>query len=388
MVYLNNAATSWPKPSCVNEAVQACLMDTPASQFRGGSAILKKDVEVLCREAMGELLGIAESERIFFTSGATESLNTVLCGLDYGKAGNSILVTQTEHNSVLRPLMNQSALKEHPVKIISCTAIGAVTEELLEQALEEERQDGRQAAVLVVNHCSNVTGYVQDMDMISRFAKKNNLCLIVDVSQSAGCIPVYADQWKADAVIFTGHKSLMGMQGSGGFYIREGISLKPLKYGGTGRNSKQLTYEDEDYEYEVGTQNLPGITALLAGVNFVRETGVDMIHKKEMALMEKLYEALEKIPGIQVYGNSKECRGPVMSLNFKGLTASDAAYILESGYGITVRAGLHCSPLIHEAMGTQKNGTIRISISYFTKEKDIQEFFTAAEQIAGSVAGR
>ena len=133
MVYLNNAATSWPKPSCVNEAVQACLMDTPASQFRGGSAILKKDVEVLCREAMGELLGIAESERIFFTSGATESLNTVLCGLDYGKAGNSILVTQTEHNSVLRPLMNQSALKEHPVKIISCTAIGAVTEELLEQ---------------------------------------------------------------------------------------------------------------------------------------------------------------------------------------------------------------------------------------------------------------
>lgn len=142
------------------------------------------------------------------------------------------------------------------------------------------------------------------------------------------------------------------------------------------------------YEYEVGTQNLPGITALLAGVNFVRETGVDMIHKKEMALMEKLYEALEKIPGIQVYGNSKECRGPVMSLNFKGLTASDAAYILESGYGITVRAGLHCSPLIHEAMGTQKNGTIRISISYFTKEKDIQEFLTAAEQIAGSVAGR
>ena len=196
MIYLNNGATSWPKPSCVYEAVQACLTGTPASQFRGGSSIMKKDVEVLCREKLGQLLGIRETERIFFTSGATESLNTVLCGLDYGKAGNSILVTQTEHNSVLRPLMNQSALKEHPVKIISCTAIGAVTEELLEQALEEERQDGRQAAALVVNHCSNVTGYVQDMDMISRFAKKNNLCLIVDVSQSAGCIPVYADQYK------------------------------------------------------------------------------------------------------------------------------------------------------------------------------------------------
>ena len=387
MVYLNNAATSWPKPSCVNEAVPACLMDTPASQFRGGSAILKKDVEMLCREALGELLGIAEIERIFFTSGATESLNTVLCGLDYGKAGNSILVTQTEHNSVLRPLINQPALKDHPTKIISCTASGAVTEEALEQALEEERKNGRQAAALVVNHCSNVTGYIQDMNMVSRVAKKNNLCLIVDVSQSAGCIPADADQWKADAVIFTGHKSLMGMQGIGGFYIREGISLKPLKYGGTGRNSKQLTYEEEDYEYEVGTQNLPGITALLAGVNFVRETGVDIIHQKEMSLMEILYKGLSRIPGVQVYGNFRECKGPVMSLNFKGLTSSDAAYILESGYGITVRAGLHCSPLIHKAMGTEKNGTVRISISYFTEEKDIREFLTAAEQIAGSVAG-
>lgn len=387
MVYLNNAATSWPKPSCVNEAVQACLMDTPASQFRGGSAILKKDVEMLCREALGELLGIAEIERIFFTSGATESLNTVLCGLDYGKAGNSILVTQTEHNSVLRPLINQPALKDHPTKIISCTASGAVTEEALEQALEEERKNGRQAAALVVNHCSNVTGYIQDMNMISRVAKKNNLCLIVDVSQSAGCIPTEADQWKADAVIFTGHKSLMGMQGIGGFYIREGISLKPLKYGGTGRNSKQLTYEEEDYEYEVGTQNLPGITALLAGVNFVHETGVDIIHQKEMSLMEILYKGLSRIPGVQVYGNFRECKGPVMSLNFKVLTSSDAAYILESGYGITVRAGLHCSPLIHKAMGTEKNGTVRISISYFTEEKDIREFLTAAEQIAGSVAG-
>lgn len=388
MVYLNNAATSWPKPSCVNEAVQACLMGTPASQFRGGSSILKKDVEMLCREALGELLGIADHDRIFFTSGATESLNTVLCGLDYGKAGNSILVTQTEHNSVLRPLMNQSALKNYPVKIVSCTEIGAVTEEFLEKALEEEKQAGRQPAALVVNHCSNVTGYIQDMEMISSVAKKNNLCLILDVSQSAGCVPVYADKWNVDALIFTGHKSLLGMQGSGGFFIREGISLKPLKYGGTGRNSSQLTYEDEDYEYEVGTQNLPGITALLAGVDFVRETGIDEIHKKESILMQQLYDGLKKIQGIEVYGNSKECQGPVLSLNFKGLTASDAAYILESGYGIIVRAGLHCSPLIHQAMGTEKEGTVRISISYFTEEQEIREFITTAEQIAASVSGR
>lgn len=388
MVYLNNAATSWPKPSCVNEAVQACLMGTPASQFRGGSSILKKDVEMLCRGALGELLNITDHERIYFTSGATESLNTVLCGLDYGEAGSSILVTQTEHNSVLRPLMNQPALKDHMVKIVPCTAVGEVKEEFLEKAVEEEKQAGRQPAALIVNHCSNVTGYVQDMDMISRAAKKNDLCLIVDVSQSAGSVPVYADKWKVDALIFTGHKSLLGMQGSGGFYIREGISLKPLKYGGTGRNSSQLTYEEEDYEYEVGTQNLPGITALLAGVNFIRKMGIDRIHKKESMLMQQLYEGLNRIQGIDVYGNVKECQGPVLSLNFKDLTASDAAYILESGYGIIVRSGLHCSPLIHQAMGTEKNGTVRISISCFTEEQEIREFIMAAEQIAASVRGR
>lgn len=385
MVYLNNAATSWPKPSCVNEAVQACLTDTPASQFRGGNTILKKDVEIRCREALGELLGIADHERIFFTSGATESLNTVLCGLDYGKAGNSILVTQTEHNSVLRPLMNQPVFKDHPLKIVPCTETGEVTGELLEQVLEEERKAGHQPSALVINHCSNVTGYVQNMDMLSRTAKENNLLLIVDVSQSAGCIPVDADKWKADGLIFTGHKSLLGMQGCGGFYIRKGVVLKPLKYGGTGQNSSQLTYEDGDYEYEVGTQNLPGITALLAGVNFVLERGINEIHRKEEMLMNLLYKGLSKIPGVQIYGNANECKGPVLSMNFKGLTASDAAYILESGYGITVRAGLHCSPLIHRAMGTEKNGTVRVSVSYFTEKQEIREFIRASEQIAGSL---
>ena len=380
MVYLNNAATSWPKPSCVNEAVQACLMDTPASQFRGGSAILKKDVEVLCREAMGELLGIAESERIFFTSGATESMNTVLGGLDYGKKDSSILVTQTEHNSVLRPVYNLEQLKGHPVLVVECTINGTVTEEALEKTV---RPDSR---VLIVNHCSNVTGCVQDMEMIRDFAKKHGLILVVDVSQSAGCIPVDADKWEADALIFTGHKSLMGIQGTGGFYIRGGIDLKPLKYGGTGRNSAQLTYENKDYEYEVGTQNMPGITGLLAGVEFIEQTGLSAIMEKEARLMEMLYAGLEETEGVVVYGNRETCKGPVMSLNFKGLKASDAAYILESGYGIIVRAGLHCSPLIHKAMGTENGGTVRVSVSWFTKEKDIEEFLKAAKEIAASVA--
>ena len=194
------------------------------------------------------------------------------------------------------------------------------------------------------------------------------------------------DKWEADALIFTGHKSLMGIQGTGGFYVRSGIELKPLKYGGTGRNSAQLTYENKDYEYEVGTQNMPGITGLLAGAEFIEQTGLAAIMEKEDRLMEMLYCGLEQIEGVRIYGNHDVCRGPVMSLNFQGLKASDAAYILESGYGIIVRSGLHCSPLIHKAMGTEEGGTVRVSVSWFTEEKDIKEFLGAAKEIAASVA--
>ena len=386
MIYLNNGATSWPKPSCVYEAVQACLTGTPASQFRGGSDILKKDAEELCREKLGKLLNISDYHRIFFTSGATESMNTLLCGLDFGEEGQAVLATQTEHNSVLRPLMNQTVKDTHPVWIVPCGKDGAITEQALENTLKKAtKTTGKKPSAMIINHCSNVTGYIQDMKMAADFAEKNNLLLIADISQSAGCIPVDVDGWNADAVVFTGHKSLLGIQGTGGFYIREGISLKPLKYGGTGRNSQQLTYENGDYEYEVGTQNIPGITGLLAGTEYILQTGLDRIQKKEEMLMELLYEGLKKIDGIQIYGSPEGRRGPVLSMDFDGLKASDAAYILESGYGITVRAGLHCSPLIHQAMGTENGGTVRVSISWFTGEKDIQAFLTAAGQIAASL---
>ena len=385
MIYLNNAATSWPKPSSVKEAVQACLTDTPASQFRGGSNILNKDIQQQCREALSRLFKIDDPSGIFFTSGATESLNTVLCGMDYGETGRGVLVTQTEHNSVLRPLMNVVARKGHPITVVPCTHSGVVTEEALVKSWEKATQRGAAPAALVVNHCSNVTGAIQDMEMVGRFAKKKGIFLVVDVSQSAGCIPVDVGKWKADAVIFTGHKSLLGMQGTGGFYVRESFALKPLKYGGTGRNSAQLTYENKDYEYEVGTQNLPGIRSLLAGVEFIQKIGVDQIQEKETKLMQLLYDGLEQESEIILYGDRRNCKGPVLSLNFRGLKASDAAYILENEYGIVVRAGLHCSPLIHQAMNTENGGTVRASVSYFTTEEEIRNFVDAAREISASI---
>ena len=208
MIYFNNAATSYPKPEQVTEAVQACIRNMPASQFRGGAQIGQEDIEDKCKQALGKLLGISAFSRIFFTSGATESLNSVLCGLELE---GDILVTQTEHNSVLRPLLNQQKLKKTSMKVIPCTGEGEITPDALNKSLSLS------AKALVINHCSNVTGKVQDMEMISSFARDHGLLFIADVSQSAGCLPVDADAWGADALIFTGHKSLLGIQGTGGF---------------------------------------------------------------------------------------------------------------------------------------------------------------------------
>ena len=277
-----------------------------------------------------------------------------------------ILVTQTEHNSVLRPVRNLLSAQKLEMKVIPCEKDGRITLAALESSVTSRTR------AIVVNHCSNVTGCIQDMDMVGRFAEKHGLIFIADVSQSAGCIPIDAEKWGADALVFTGHKSLMGIQGTGGFYIRPGLRLIPLKFGGTGTDSAKLVYENDDYEYEPGTHNLPGITALYAGVGFILETGVETIHKKERNLMEILYEELERISGIQVYGNKETCRGPVLSMNFTGLSPSDSAYILGDTYGITVRAGLHCSPLIHQAMGTGARGTVRVSVSWFTTEEEIR----------------
>ena len=382
MIYLNNAATSYPKPPCVVDAVQACLMGAPVSQFRGGVELRKEDSTTACRRMLGELLGIEDWKRIVFTSGATESCNQLICGLDYEEnKGDSvqILTTQTEHNSILRPLLNQPAVKEYGVTVIPCTSTGRITKEALENSITDVSK------VLFINHCSNVTGQVQDLEMIAEVCHQHGILVIADLSQSAGCIPVNVDKWKLDGIIFTGHKSLFGMQGIGGFYLREGIKLKPLKYGGTGRNSAQLTYEMEDYEYEVGTQNQPGIEALRAGVGFILENGLEKIVEKEQNLMRLLYDGLNGCENVVLYNQFSTEHGPVMSFNINGLAPSDVAYILQNVYGITVRTGLHCAPLIHKAMGTGAKGTVRVSVSYLTEESDLEALIDAVKDISGSV---
>ena len=374
MIYLNNAATTYPKPEAVKEAFAKRLDLPPSGQYR--SAGLEDDADVfdICRKRIGSLLKISETDRIFFSSGSTEGLNSIIAGL--GIPADKIITTVTEHNSVLRPLYNLPGIKGKPL-LLRCDENGTVSPGDLEAAA------GHGMKAFILNHCSNVTGAVQDAEAFGRIAKKHGILFILDVSQSAGCVEVDVDGWNADAVAFTGHKSLMGPQGTGGYYVRKGIGLKPLKYGGTGYDSSRVVYDGDDYEYEVGTMNSVGIAALSEAVDWVSSLRTDEIKRREMALSKQLIYALSEFKGIHVIGSGLKDRGPVVSFFSDTLPPSDLAYILQNSYGIVTRAGLHCAPLIHDYIGSGKKGTLRVSFSGFNTQEDVDAVIAALRDILG-----
>lgn len=377
MIYLNNAATSYPKPSCVLETFLQYAGGMPAGQLRDSLGTEAGDVLDGCRRSVAGMLGIADWKRIFFTSGATEAANLLVRGMDWKK--KHALVTQTEHNSILRPVMNHPDLKGK-VAVVPCDDRGYVSPEAVERAAVPG------GGILFVSHCSNVTGTVQPMKGLAEAAKRAGYLLAADVSQSAGCIPVDADGWGADILIFTGHKSMLGLQGTGGLYLRDGLDIRPLKYGGTGSDSSKLIYGPGEYEYEAGTQNMAGIAALKAAVDYIGRIGVASVRERELMEINWLYQKLGDIEGIRLYGpRNAQDRGPLLSFLIDGLTAADTAYILNSAYGVVVRTGLHCAPLIHDSIGSGKYGTVRVSISYETKREELELFVNAVREISGSL---
>ena len=377
MIYLNNAATTYPKPQCVQEACTAVFHRLPEGQFRSSGSFEAGDIFSACQKRLGKLLGIEETKNIRFTSGSTEALNKILYGL--GICASRILTTATEHNSVLRPLYNIPSIKGTP-GIVPCNKEGKILPEELEQRITPEIK------AVVVNHCSNVTGCIQNMEAISEIVKKRGLLLIVDVSQSAGCTLVEADGWGADAIAFTGHKSLFGIQGSGGYYIRSGTAFCPMFFGGSGKDSKRLVYEAENYEYDAGTQNGIGIAALYAASGYLLERGIEKIQREEQEKIRYLYQELSRIPSVILYGNAEENKGPVVSFNINALAASDTAYILQNSYQIVTRAGFHCASLIHAYLGTEKSGTVRVGISDLNTWEEMESLVKAVREIGGFVS--
>ena len=372
MIYMDNAATSLQKPLQVEQAVLEALR-TAGNPGRGAhEATLHASRLVYgARAAAAELFDAEDASRIAFTANATEALNIAISGLI--RPGDHVITTVCEHNSVLRPLYrlrDQGAT----LSFVGVDARGNLKYEELEAFLRPETR------AVVITGASNVTGNVTDLSYISSFVKQNGLLLIVDASQTAGEELFSVQKLGIDVLCFTGHKSLFGPQGTGGLYIGEGAEIKPLKSGGTGVHSFLKTQPEELPEHlEAGTLNGHGIAGLLAGVQEIQKITAEEIWKKERNLMECFVAKIKQIPNVKIYGDfSDKNRCPIVSLNIAGVDSSQVSEWLLEEYEIAVRSGAHCAPLIHQYFGTQKQGMVRFSFSYYNTEKEV---LTAAEAI-------
>lgn len=362
MTYLNNAATSYPKPPAVVAAMTEALLSEPASSLRSTLSAGMPPEEHL-RTKLAELLDTPHIEDIHLTSGATDSLNRLIAGISPMLAA----VTGDNHNSVLRPVSNHKGVQR--------ILIGEPSQ--LEMLSHIDW--------LILPHCDNVTGHIHDIAQVCRMAHGKGVKVLVDAAQSLGTVPFHTEDWDVDAVAFTGHKGLLGPQGIGGYYLRRGIPLRPTLFGGTGRDSSIVTYDEGDWEYEVGTPNGPGIAGLAAGVDYVLGHGVEAISNDLRNATNWLIAELSLLPGVTCYSHGGDDQGPVVSFNVAGLHPSDVGYILQNEYGITVRTGLHCAPLSHKMLGTLPHGTVRVSLSVFNTHEDLALLLHALRDITAAL---
>jgi cysteine desulfurase family protein len=380
MIYLDNAATSWPKPPQVKEAMVKFMEEIGANPGRSGHALSIEAARIIyeAREALSVLFHVKESSRIVFTLNATESINLALKGLL--KYKDHVITSSMEHNSVMRPL------RDLEKKGIALTVVPCFEDGTLDPG-EVEKKILSTTKMIVLNHASNVTGTLLSIREVGKIARKYNLLFLADVAQTAGAYPIDFEKEEIDLLAFAGHKSLYGPQGTGGLVIGERINEKeiiPLKQGGTGSRSE--FEEQPDFlpdRLESGTPNGVGIAGLLAGIQFVLGKGVEIIRQNEMVLTQKLIEGLKEIPKLKLYGpENQNDRIATLSFNFSHLSPSNGASRLEKEFGILCRPGLHCAPAAHYTIGTFPEGTIRFGLSAFNTEEEIQTAIQAVSLIA------
>lgn len=378
-IYVDNGATSFPKPPGVQEAISTALNEVPLSPGRSAHRGSLEAARVLfaARERLAELFNCGDSSRIVFTANVTESLNVGIMGLfpHFLGPGDHVITTPFEHNSVMRPLRYLEQTADLSISLLSLNEKGEVDASSLFSLLRENTR------LIIVNHVSNVTGAVAPIKEIG--ATKGNTLFMVDAAQSAGVLPLDIEAMNIDFLAFTGHKALLGPTGTGGFYIREGVDVKPLKRGGTGsRSEEEFQPGFSPDRYESGTPNTLGIAGLDAGVRFIMETGLETIYSHELKLTRMFLTGLVDIKGVHLIGPSAESeRTAVVSLQVEGKSESEVAQILDREYGIQVRAGLHCSPATHRAIGTFPQGTVRFSFGYFNDEDDVRCCLQALSEI-------
>jgi len=377
-IYLDNAATSYPKPKCVIEAMKHYFDDIGANSGRAAYKRAQDASRMVfeARERIAKLIGAKDSSRIIFTSNATEGLNTVILGSL--KEGNQVVITSMEHNSVMRPLRFLEESRGIKIDIAGCTTEGVLEPE------EMERKITRDTKLIITTSASNVLGTIISVSEVGRIAREHNIPFLVDGAQTVGNVPINVEKNEIDILAFSGHKGLLGPQGTGCLYIRQGMEFSSLKFGGTGSWSElEIQPDFLPDRYESGTLNLIGIAGLSAGVKFLLDEGVVNIRKKEQELTDYLLLRLKDIDGIVIYGpkdSSKQTS--VVSINIKGMETSEVGDILDRDYNIAVRCGLHCAPCAHKTMGTFPQGTVRISLGYFNTKEDIDYLYDALRMIA------
>lgn len=376
MIYMDNAATTIHKPEEVRVAVMAAF-DTMGNAGRGASVPALDASRIIygTREKLARLFHAGDPRRIVFTANSTESLNIALKGLF--SRGDHVITTVLEHNSVLRPLYE---CRENGVEltILGCDGKGRISYEEMEAAIQADTK------AVVCTHASNLTGNMIELERVGAMAKRHGLLFVVDASQTAGVWPIDVEKMQIDVLCFTGHKSLLGPQGTGGMYVREGVYIRPLLSGGSGIDTYNEKHPAEmPTALEAGTLNGHGIAGLGAALSWIEKTGMDRIRQRELSLMRRFYNGVFRIPGVTVYGDLEtEKRAPVVSLNILDYDSSEVSDELSTVYGIVTRPGAHCAPLMHRALGTVEQGAVRFSFSFFNTEEEVDLAIEAVRELA------
>ena len=377
MIYLDNAATSWPKPEGVYLAVEKAMREG-GNPGRSGHKMSLQAGRMIdeTRHLLARFFNAPAGDRIIFTLNATEAINLALKGLL--KPGDHVISGAMEHNAVARPLESLQEKGVEVTKVVTSARTG-IDPAAVEAAIKSNTK------LVVVCHASNVTGTINPIGKIGKLCRERGILFLVDGAQSAGYLPIDVQDMCIDLLAFPGHKGLLGPQGVGGLYISPDISPVPLKEGGTGSDSHSLLQPLKSPDrYESGSQNTPGIAGLGEGLKFILKEGLETIGAKESILVNRLLEGLQTIPGVILYGPpSGEKRAPVISLNIAGTDSLEVALILDQAFDIAVRAGLHCAPEAHRVLGTLEKGTVRLSLSYFNTEEEIDLCLEALASIAG-----
>ncbi|MEL7635473.1 MULTISPECIES: aminotransferase class V-fold PLP-dependent enzyme [Sporomusa] len=374
MIYFDNAATSLPKPPAVGQAVLAAI-NTFGGAGRGGhpAALAASRCLFQARKAVAGLLGSA-ADRTVFTANATDSLNIAIAGLLTRE--DHVITTALEHNSVLRPLYKLRS-QGMGLSIVDIDQQGNLDYDGFRRLLRPNSK------AVVCTHASNLTGTLTDLAFLADFCRENGLLLIVDAAQTAGVFPLDIDKLGIDVLCFTGHKGLLGPQGTGGLCIRQGLDILPLKVGGSGLHSYSETHPaDLPEALEAGTANAHGIAGLLAGVEYIQATGMDTIRDRELELATLFRQGIAAIPGVRIYGDPARPHAPLVTLNIGSLDSGEVGDRLATLYDICVRSGAHCAPLAHLALGTRSQGAVRFSFSSFNTEEEIQRGIRAIAAIA------